>query len=183
MQTAKIKPGYKYCSTHMVFDIKLDRKFTRKTRLVTNGHKTDAPASITYSIMVSRGIIRMDFIIVSLNELDICACDIGKLYLIAKCREKLWMLTGIDFGSLDKGSVMIIDKDLYGLKSRGTSWRQNIVETFNSMGYCSTEPDPYAWFKRAVKPASEEYYKYMIVFVGNILHLEHDTKEDTDALN
>ena len=64
MQTGKIKPGYKYCSTHMIFDIKLDRNFTSKTRLVTDGHKTNAPASITYFNVVSRGRIMIEFLIV-----------------------------------------------------------------------------------------------------------------------
>lgn len=46
MEGGKVKPGYKYCITHMVFDIKMDGKFTRKARLVADGHKTDAPASV-----------------------------------------------------------------------------------------------------------------------------------------
>ena len=52
MKTGKVKPGFKFCSTHMIFDIKMDGKFTRKVRLVADGHKTDAPASITYSSVV-----------------------------------------------------------------------------------------------------------------------------------
>jgi hypothetical protein len=54
MQEGKVNPGYKYCGTHMIFDIKLDVKFTRKTRLVDNGHKTNSPLSITYFSVVSR---------------------------------------------------------------------------------------------------------------------------------
>ena len=30
MRTGMIKPGYKYCSTHMIFDIKINRKFMMK---------------------------------------------------------------------------------------------------------------------------------------------------------
>ena len=30
MRTRKFKPGYKYCSTHMIFDIKINRKFMMK---------------------------------------------------------------------------------------------------------------------------------------------------------
>ena len=48
MQTGKIKPGYKCCSNHTIFDIKMDRKFTRKACLVADSHKTDASSSITY---------------------------------------------------------------------------------------------------------------------------------------
>ena len=30
MRTGKIRPGYNHCSTHMVFDMKMDGSFTRK---------------------------------------------------------------------------------------------------------------------------------------------------------
>ena len=53
MRTGKIRPGYTYCSTHMIFDVKMDGSFTRKSRLVADGHKTKPPTSITYSSAVS----------------------------------------------------------------------------------------------------------------------------------
>ena len=59
MREGKVKPGYKYCGTHMIFDIKMDGKFTRKARLVADGHKTKAPSSITYSSVVSRDSVRL----------------------------------------------------------------------------------------------------------------------------
>ena len=34
MREGKIKPVFKYVRTHMIFDIKMDGKFTRKDRLV-----------------------------------------------------------------------------------------------------------------------------------------------------
>ena len=73
----------------MVFYIKKDGNFTRKAQLVENGHNADAPASITYSSVASREIVRIYFLIASLNELDICACYIGKTYLKTNFREKL----------------------------------------------------------------------------------------------
>ena len=46
----KIRPGYKKITCHMVFDIKMDGSFTRKVRLVADGHKTgEAPAHTTDS--------------------------------------------------------------------------------------------------------------------------------------
>ena len=72
MITGNIKLGYKYLSTHMVFDIQTNEKFTNKDCLVYNGHKMDAPASITYSSVVSKDNIRISFLIESLNYLCIC---------------------------------------------------------------------------------------------------------------
>ena len=62
---------------NMAFDIKIDGKFTRKAVLVDYGYKTALPSSIAYSSVVSRDIVRIEFILESLNDLDIYACDIG----------------------------------------------------------------------------------------------------------
>ena len=109
MRTGKVKPGYSFCSTHMIFDVKMDGSFTRKARLVADGHKTKPSTSITYSSVVSRDSVRIALTIASLNSLEISACDIGNAYLNAPCREKLWTIAGSEFGS-ERGSVMIIEE-------------------------------------------------------------------------
>ena len=73
MLTAKIKPGYDYLSTHIIFYYKMDVKFMSKAYFVANGHKMDASSSITYLSVVSRDIVRIDFLNASFNDLDIFA--------------------------------------------------------------------------------------------------------------
>ena len=41
MKEEKIKTVFKYFGTHMIFDIKMDGKFTRKVRLVAGRNKTE----------------------------------------------------------------------------------------------------------------------------------------------
>ena len=84
---------------HIIFDIKMDWKFTRKARLVTNFHTTAPPSLITYSSVVSRESARIAFLLADLNDLDIFACDIGNTHLNAKCRYKLWTKSGKEFGT------------------------------------------------------------------------------------
>jgi len=156
MRKGKIRPGYSYCSTHMIFDIKMDGAITRKARLVADGHKTRPPTSITYSSVVSRDSVRIVLTIVSLNSLHVSACDIGNAYLNATCREKLWTVAGPEFGS-DKGSVMIIARALYGLKSSGAAWRSTLAETMRAVKYHPTQADPDVYIKRAVKQDGEPY--------------------------
>ena len=115
MQTGKIKPGYKNCSTQIIFYNKIYGKFTRKARFLVNGYKIYAPDSIIYSSVISRFIVRIDCIIDLLDDLDMFICNIRNVNLTAKCSEKLWVVTGKYFGPLDRGSVIIIDKALYGL--------------------------------------------------------------------
>ena len=162
MRTGKIRPGYSYCSTHMIFDIKMDGAFTRKARLVADGHKTKPPASITYSIVVSRDSVRVALPIASLNSLHVSACDIGNAYLNATCREKLWTVAGPEFGS-DKGSVMIIARALYGLKSSEAALRSTLAQTMETMEYRPTQADPDVWVKRASKEDGSPYYKMMLI--------------------
>ena len=94
MIEVKVKPGFKYVRTHMIFYIKMDGKFTRKARLLSGGHNTPPPYSITYSSVVIMEIVRLAFIISGMNDLDIFACGIGNTYLNDPCQEKLWTETG-----------------------------------------------------------------------------------------
>ena len=90
MSKGKIRPGYEHANVHMIFDIEMDGKFTRKSILVTDSHTKAPPSSITYSIVLSRESVGIVFLLASLNDLEIFPCDIGNAYLNAKCRNKLW---------------------------------------------------------------------------------------------
>ena len=70
MMKVKIEPGYEHVNVHMIFDIDMDGKFTRKSRLMVDGHTTAPPSPITYSSVVSRESVRIEFLPVSLNDLD-----------------------------------------------------------------------------------------------------------------
>ena len=62
---------------HMVFYINMDGNFTRRARLVADGHTKSTPSSITYSSVVSRESGRISFLLESLDDLDIFVCFIG----------------------------------------------------------------------------------------------------------
>ena len=72
--------------------------------------------------MVSRDSDRIAFMFAALNDLDVLAADVGNAYLNADCREKIWTIAGPEFGS-KAGTVMIIEKALYDLKTSGAAWR------------------------------------------------------------
>ena len=137
MIEGKVRSGYKYVVTHMIFDIKMDSKFTHKARLVSGRNKMALPSSIAYYSVVTRESVRLTFLIAGMNNIDICASNIGSAYLNDHCGGKLWTKAGSEFGS-EKGYVLLIVTALYGLKSSGAYWRENITDTLNSMGYRST---------------------------------------------
>ncbi len=151
--------GYKEIPCHIIFDVKMD--FTRKARFVACGHKTDPPAMLTYSSVVSRESVHIAFLIAALNDLDILATDIGNAYINANVREKVYFIAGDEFGASKKGKRVVIIKALHGLKTSGAAWRAHFTETLHGMGYTSSLADPDVWFKAECKPDGFEYYSYV----------------------
>ena len=96
--------------------------FTHKARLVTGGHLTQTPTSLTYASVPSRESIRLMFLVASLNDPNVIVTDIGNAYLNAKVREKIWSTAGPEFGE-HNGAVVLIVQALYGLKSSSAAWR------------------------------------------------------------
>ena len=138
--TGQPPPGYKRIPCRMIFDIKMD--FTRKARLVAGGHLTDPPTSITYSSVVTRESVRIAFTIAALNGLDICAADVGNAYLNAKTTEKVYVITGPEFGD-EAGRIALVVRALYGLKSSGAAWHAHFANTLTDLGFlpCRSDPD------------------------------------------
>ena len=135
----------------MVFDIKMDGKFTRKARLVANGNETqDVPKYDRYASVVSRESVRIAFLYAALNDLDILSCDITNAYLNAPCTEKLWTEAGPEFGS-DKGAVMVLKKAVYGLKFAGASWHSTLAQSISDMGFIPSRGDPDVWLRKGTR--------------------------------
>ena len=121
---------------------------------MVDSHKVETPASITYPSMVSRDNIRIVLLITSLNDLDLCACDMGNVYLNTTYREKLWTIIWPNFGS-EKEAMMIIEATLYELKSSGAAWRATLAETSALLGYMPTKSDRDVYLKRTPKSSGE----------------------------
>ena len=59
----KTRPEYEHVNVHIIFDIKMDVNFTRKARLVADDHTTAPPLLVTYSSVVSRESVRIEFLL------------------------------------------------------------------------------------------------------------------------
>ena len=62
MRQGELKPEFQYVGTHMIFDIKLDGRFTRKARLAEVGRNTEPPQSLTYYSVVTRKNVGLSFL-------------------------------------------------------------------------------------------------------------------------
>ena len=94
----------------------MEENFRRKARLVADGHKTEAPSSITNSSVVSHDSVRIALTIAALNDLKVLSCDIQNAYLTAPCCEKVWCRAGPEFGS-DAGKIMICFKSMLNMST------------------------------------------------------------------
>ena len=177
----QLPDGFQEIKCHMIFDVKIGENFRRKARLVAGGHTTDAPATLTYSSVVSRDSVRIALTIAALNGLEVMACDIQNAYLTADCREKIWTRAGPEFGS-ESGTIMLIRKALYGLKSSGAAFRAHLAETLYDIGFVPTQADPDVWRRPAVKEDGFEYYEYMLCYVDDILAISHKAKDVLKAV-
>ncbi len=98
--------GYQKIHCHLIFDVKME-DFHRKARLVAGGHKTEAPATITYASIVSRETVRFTLLMAALNDLEVKVGDVLNAYITTPITAKVWMVLGTEFGS-DSGKSAII---------------------------------------------------------------------------
>ena len=168
--------GYQEIKLHMIFDIKLGEKFRRKARMVAGGHKTKPPSWVTNSSVVLRDSVRIMLMVAALNDLvDLQAADIENLFLTAPCREKVWTKAGPEFEE-NQNKIFIITKVLYGLKSSGAAFRAFLAERLDEMGFKSSIADPDVWLRKSGKPDGERYYKYVLVYVDDLLAISMDAR-------
>ena len=178
----EIPPGYQQINCHLIFDVKMGENFRRKARFVAGGHTTEVPDSlITYSSVVSRDSVRLALTIAALNDLKVMACDIQNAYLTADCREKIWTKAGPEFGS-EAGTIFLVKKALYGLKSAGAAFRSLLADTLMDTGYRPTKADPDVWLRPAVKPDGFQYYEMALCYVDDILSISNDPQATLLAL-
>lgn len=148
--------GYQEVRCHLIFDVKMGENFWRNARFVAGGQMTDVPSTLTYASLVSRDSVQTALTIAALNDLKIMACDIQNAYLTTDCREKIWTRAGPEFGS-EAGTIFIVKKAMYGLKSAGAAFRALLDKTLYDLGYVPTKADPDVWLRPAVKVDGFEY--------------------------
>ena len=158
--------GYKKIKVHLIFDIKHDGR--NKARCVADGHLTDIPVDSVYSRVVSLRGLRMMLFLAKLNKLDIWATDIGNAYLEATTCEKVYIVAGPEFGE-KAGSILIIYKALYGLRSSGMQWHDKFADDLRDMGFfpCKAEPD--IWMRE-----SDGLWEYIAVYMDDLAFVLRD---------
>ena len=76
-----ILPVYQKIKCHFIFDVKTVENFHCKSCFVSGRHMKETPATLIYTSIVSRDLVRIALNIAALNGLDILSCDIHNAYL------------------------------------------------------------------------------------------------------
>ena len=172
--------GYIKTTYHMIFDVKMD--FTRKARIVADGHKMPEPSISPYAGVVSRDTVRIAFTYAALNDLDVCAADIKNAYLQAPNSEKHYIICGPEFGTENLGKVAIVVRALYGGKVAGANFRNHLRDCMEHLGYQSCLADPDLWMKVEIKPNNDRYWHYVLLYVDDMLSIGTEPKGAIDAI-
>jgi hypothetical protein len=107
--------------------------FCHKAQFVAGGHMTETPATNTYASVVSQESVCIMLTLAVLNDLKVKTADIKNAYLTAPVPEKIWCILGPEFGP-DAGKHAIVVWSLYGLKSAGASFWNDIADCMQHLG-------------------------------------------------
>ena len=124
----------------MIFNVKLNAGFTWKSRLVAEGHKQDAPDSITYLSVVSCDRVIIMLTLVALNKLDLQTANVQNAYLNANSKERIYFYAGTEFGK-DEGKLFMVVRALYGLKGAESAWAAAIFQCMRNLGFTTCIAD------------------------------------------
>ena len=81
-----------------------------------------------------------------LNDLQHWGADVGNAYLEAKTKEKVYIIGGPEFGTLE-GHTLLINKALYGLRSSGLCWHQRFANVLRSIGFTQSKAESDIWMR------------------------------------
>ena len=135
--------GQKFIKCHMIFDVKIEY-LRRKARVVSGGHMTDIPPTITYVSVVYCETVSIALKMAALRDLIVKTADINNVHIKGPCGDKVYTILETEFGT-DKGKLDVIVQELYGLKSSSASFRNHLAGCMKEMGYKPCLADPNMW--------------------------------------
>ena len=82
-----------------------------------------------------------------------------------------------------EGSICIIVRALYGLKTSANTWCTHMCSTLKNMGFDHSLADNDFWLKKDTKSDGTFYYSNILVYVDDILILSEDPKVYMESLS
>ena len=154
---------------HIVHDVKFHGRL--KSRLVAGGHRSPrvCPEDCHASV-VSMEAVRMGFLMAKLNNLQVCAGDIGNAHLNAKTNEKLCIIAGPEFGPGCAGKRLIVDKALCGTQNGGNQFHALTTAHFAKLDFHPSQAHP----DLHIKKCSDGHCECIARHVDNVIVFSKD---------
>ena len=165
---------YQKIPYHIVFAVKFDGR--RKARLVMGGHVTDTPKEDVYSGVVGINTVRLAFQLCALNDLQVCAADVGNAYLHGINKEKVYIVAGSEFGEL-QGKPLIVYKSCYGLKSSSARWHEHLAANIRKLNFRPSQADPDLYIRE-----KDGHYEMLAVYSDDLLVFSKDPMAILDQI-
>jgi len=173
---AAVPTGFTKIRVHLIYDVKQDGR--RKARLVAGGHLTGPNTDTYYSSVVSLRAMRILVFLSELNDLELCAGDIGNAYLEAYTQEKVCFVGGKEFEDHGHyGHLLVIVRALYGLKTSGARFHEKFADTMRQLGYFPSKADTDVWMKDC-----GTHWEYVCTWVDDLLYAGKNSKGFYDSL-
>jgi hypothetical protein len=77
--------------------------------------------------------VRLAIIAAILFKLEIVPADVSHAYIQAFTNGQVYTIAGLEFGELE-GRILVIRKALYGLRTSGARWHEEIPDTLRAIG-------------------------------------------------
>ena len=110
----------------------------------------------------------------ALNDLPVKVAEIHNTYITAPVTKKIWKVLDHEFVE-DAGRKSIVVCDLYGLKSKGSAFRNHLSECINHFGFLLCPSDLDLLMKHMEKTDDGfDYYAYVIIYLNYVIVIHHD---------
>ena len=160
----KLEQGYQFAPLTLIFDVKQE-DLRRKARLVAGGHVVDSSMYESYASVVQTRTIRILETIAMNENLKFVTGDISNAFVQADTKEKIYSIAGPEFGDKE-GSIVLINKALYGLATSARQWSLALGDSIRDMGFRPTRADPDLWIRESDDGNS---YEYIATYVDDII--------------
>ena len=127
----------------MIMNVKQDLR--HKYQLVAGGHLIDALDHDIYSTTVKSISVKLLQVIAHKANLEIMCDNIGNAYVNAYNNEKVYAIAGDEFGKAMKGSIVIIVRALYGLRTSSKRWHAHLADTLCGFNFKPTRYNNDVW--------------------------------------
>ena len=105
-------------------------------------------------------------VIVHKANLGILCGDIGNAYVNAYTNEKVYAIAGDEFGKSTKGSIVIIVRALYGLRTSSECWHAHLADTLRGFNFKPTRYNNNVWIRQY---EDGDCYDYICIHVNDFM--------------